>query len=345
MKAGGIVIIVFAGLLMVVSGILAIVAMDNRSSADRMSRYSSYSRYSRYRRSSFNSYWIARKRSKARVQTYFSIGLGLLGVLGLVGGILMVRAGGRRARAAREELDRKVAAGLAPPPEVASSIPGSVVGAGVLWIICGGLGTIANLIAAFAARGRITGAMGIPIAIAFFVVGIQSVSGKAKDMLGNSIASLIIGGLGIIGVLVLTAMARHGIVLVAIVYPAGLITAGILGLVGRGRYLAYKRGKEGGSAHHAHHAQPAPQLSIPAGPLPQDNWYLGVGGAQEGPVALAEIQQRIGVGALDATAHVFHQQLGPWAPITAVPQLALALKQRAGVALAAPPPGAPPVAG
>jgi hypothetical protein len=322
-KAGGIVIIVFAGLMMVVGAIFGVVAADNLSSADRMARYRSYSRYSRYRSS--NSYWIGRKRRKGKTQRGVGIGLGVVGLLGLVGGIMMVRVGGKKAREAKAELDRQVAAGLAPQQEVATSLPGAIVAAGVLWIICGGLGAIGNLIAAVAARGKITGAMGIPIAIAFFVVGIQSVSGKAKDSLGNSIGSLIIGGLGVIGVLVLTVMARHGVVLLAMVYPLGLITAGILGLVGRSRYVAYRQAKEGtlGAVAQPAVAQP---VRIPAGPLPMANWYVGVGGAQQGPVTLGEVQQRISAGTLDASAHVFHQQIGQWTPITTVPQLARALQ-------------------
>jgi hypothetical protein len=70
---------------------------------------------------------------------------------------------------------------------------------------------------------------------------------------------------------------------------------------------------------------PAAVAPVPAGPLPPDNWYVGVGGQQEGPLTLADLQQRIASGALDRSAHVFHQQLGPWMPITSVPQLAQAL--------------------
>jgi len=69
----------------------------------------------------------------------------------------------------------------------------------------------------------------------------------------------------------------------------------------------------------------------------EGQWYVAVGGKQEGPIAAAEVLARVRAGRLDRNAHVFGGGMKAWAPITSVPELA------AGFATALPP--APPTGG
>lgn len=120
------------------------------------------------------------------------------------------------------------------------------------------------------------------------------------------------------------------------------IVLGIIGLLGLGGGIAMikiggKKKKKAAEQNSAGaqpvaaqpSAAPAAAAPVPQGqPLPPENWYVGVGGQQEGPITLVELQQRIASGALDGSAHVFHQQLGPWMPIGNVPSFAEALAAR-----------------
>ena len=109
--------------------------------------------------------------------------------------------------------------------------------------------------AAPAAPGQspISGCCPALFGIAFIYVGIQTVTGKAKDTLGNAIGSLIFGGLiATVCVLVLVLMnanpnaaagMRFGGIEIAIMLAMSLlyIVPGILALVGRRSYRAWKK--------------------------------------------------------------------------------------------------------
>jgi hypothetical protein len=157
-------------------------------------------------------------------------------------------------------------------PLEAPPIPGAVRAAGIIWIVFGGL-ILLNFVVqllvlltvnpqgqrggAFVA-GNFCGVlfMGL-VGGAFVNAGIQSLSGAAKDTLGNGIGSIafgvIIGGLAgvlLIGILGATAAgAQPGelmwIVVLALLINSlaaiGLLVAGILALVGREGYREYRR--------------------------------------------------------------------------------------------------------
>jgi len=78
-------------------------------------------------------------------------------------------------------------------------------------------------------------------------------------------------------------------------------------------------------------------------------WYYAIGNDRFGPVPLAEVQQRIGVGELGATSLVWKEGMPDWAPLSSVPELATALPPvDYGVLPQAPtdaaaPPGASPL--
>ncbi|HVK08300.1 MAG TPA: hypothetical protein VM597_05930, partial [Gemmataceae bacterium] len=80
--------------------------------------------------------------------------------------------------------------------------PTGVKIAGIIWIAYGALGILSN-VASFALNagqaaagggGNVAGVgCGVLIAIAFLVVGVQTVKGTAPGMMGNGIGSLIFG--------------------------------------------------------------------------------------------------------------------------------------------------------
>lgn len=139
-------------------------------------------------------------------------------------------------------------ANTAPPPAAAmadprapTSRPGVVTAAAIIWIVFGSLGILGQLMTI--AAGNTRGAFGILIAIAFLVVGIQSLTGKAKDTLGNGIGALVIGVLSL-GVGTLFAGRGGAIILVVLLLQSGLmVTSGILALVGRSAYKAWRNSR------------------------------------------------------------------------------------------------------
>jgi uncharacterized protein (TIGR00266 family) len=68
------------------------------------------------------------------------------------------------------------------------------------------------------------------------------------------------------------------------------------------------------------------------------DWYVSVGGGQEGPLSEDELRQRIRSGAVPATAYVFRQGMDGWAPVRSQPDFA---GDFAGAAVPPPPPGPP----
>ncbi len=149
-------------------------------------------------------------------------------------------------------------------------LPGTVRAAGIIWVVfgalillSGGLQILSQLVLAPPqARGSaIAGSLCSAIFVAFvggvFVhVGIQSLGGMAKDTLGNGIGSIIfaaiIGGLTLVALVAIVAVQASrpqatgpvwAVLLALIINGLGavaLLAAGILALVGRQGYRAYR---------------------------------------------------------------------------------------------------------
>ena len=148
-------------------------------------------------------------------------------------------------------------------------IPGSVRAAGIIWVVFGALILLSGalqilsqlVLAPPEARGAaITGSFCSALFVAFvggvFIhVGVQSLSGTAKDTLGNGIGSIIfaaiIGGLTFVVLAAMVAVRPRGpaegpvwAILIAVILNGlsalALLTAGVLALVGRNGYRAYR---------------------------------------------------------------------------------------------------------
>jgi len=134
--------------------------------------------------------------------------------------------------------------------------PATVMAAGIIWIVLGTILVLALLIGlvgvVIVTQGRqekgevvfgglCTGLFIGLIGGAFIFVGIQSVLGSARDTLGNGIGSIIFG--------VLNGGAGMGQILtreyfqsaISFLCGVGLLTAGVLALVGREQYKAWRR--------------------------------------------------------------------------------------------------------
>jgi hypothetical protein len=142
-----------------------------------------------------------------------------------------------------------------------ASVPGSVIAAGIVWIIFGCLSIadafIQMSVAGQNAKGEVKGkafvnpqswCCGIIIGAVFLHVGGQSVRGTAKDVLGNAIGSILFGvlytGIGI--ALLFTSSA--GLLLAYVflfVLALPLYAAGALALVARSDYKAFRRATQG----------------------------------------------------------------------------------------------------
>jgi hypothetical protein len=129
-------------------------------------------------------------------------------------------------------------------------LPGVAVAASIIWIIYGSLALIGNLIGLAGSGGRAgtPSFIGLGIAVGFLVGGIQTLMGKAKGMLGNGIASIVLGALVAIAFLLLGALIRgfHApmiLILIGVLFGALLITAGVLGCIGNKAYKEYRMTK------------------------------------------------------------------------------------------------------
>jgi len=134
-------------------------------------------------------------------------------------------------------------------PYAAAQMPGTVKAAAILWIIVGSLGLLGQLMAL--GNFRPQSFVAIAIAIAFIVAGVQTISGKARDTLWNGIASIVIGALNC-GLLLFITLGMGGlgpvVLLSGLPVALGLIVAGILALVGRAGYRAWRSQRELGVA-------------------------------------------------------------------------------------------------
>ena len=146
--------------------------------------------------------------------------------------------------------------------------PGTVFAAGVIWIVFGCLillNALTNLVLTAGAgegggaadgaeaTGRGCGIMFVVIIGAVFIhVGVQSTRGTARDTLGNSIGSLVfalligaVGAFAFIGGLAAGGNPRALVALIVgvlnLLAAGGLLTAGVLAIVGREDYRAWRR--------------------------------------------------------------------------------------------------------
>jgi hypothetical protein len=159
-------------------------------------------------------------------------------------------------------------------PVEAPRLPGQARAAGIIWIVFGGiilLNAAVSLLVALALAppeerapamgGAVCGMLFAGLIGGVFIhVGIQTVSATAKDTLGNGIGSILIGvflGLCALGIMVaaeLTGWRRRGgdlrtqdviIAVVNLLAACGLVVAGVLALVGRDGYRAYRAYRRG----------------------------------------------------------------------------------------------------
>jgi hypothetical protein len=121
-------------------------------------------------------------------------------------------------------------------------VPGFARAAGILWCVFGTLALVLILATSEPLTAVLVGLFGG----AFIFVGIQTVGGWARDVLGNGIGSLILGGAGMLGGLGMLNQggpyAPGGVMLLVIGFP--LVAAGICALSVRSAYKRRRREKE-----------------------------------------------------------------------------------------------------
>jgi hypothetical protein len=130
--------------------------------------------------------------------------------------------------------------------------PVTVTLAGTVWILFGCLILInAAAVLALGLHENMAGGIGVVVllslfALAFLFVGVQSVRGTAPDTLGNGAGSIIFALLELgSGVANLNA-GQYLQAGVGLLLGLGLLAAGILALVGRGEYKAWRRAAKAG---------------------------------------------------------------------------------------------------
>ena len=129
-------------------------------------------------------------------------------------------------------------------------MPAAVLWAGILWIVYGVLqlvGIVLNMLSPPVNLPQI--GCTLLFGIAFLFVGYQTVTGTAKDTLGNAIGSLILGLLvALLAVMILAGgqqlqidpRVRLAAAISAALSAALLIVAGVLALAGRADYRAWR---------------------------------------------------------------------------------------------------------
>jgi hypothetical protein len=152
-----------------------------------------------------------------------------------------------------EEEDRPDIEFMGSPP-----FPVLVRAAGIIWIVFGGLLLINLLLflavigavavggpkeaGAAAAAGGVCGAAIIGLfAAAFIFVGVQSIKGTARDTLGNSIGSIVFALLNLGGGILQASAGQYLTGIISFLAGAGLLVAGILALVARSDYRAWRK--------------------------------------------------------------------------------------------------------
>jgi hypothetical protein len=137
-------------------------------------------------------------------------------------------------------------------------VPGAVIAAGILWILFGCIQTLASLLSvapgrddamadrtARASKAAFTCAMAL-IGVVFILVAIRCIRGTAKDILGISIGSLILGVLytcaGVVALsTTLKELSNVAAILVILFLAVPPNLAGVLGLIARSDYKAFRR--------------------------------------------------------------------------------------------------------
>jgi hypothetical protein len=137
--------------------------------------------------------------------------------------------------------------------------PATVMAAGIFWIALGAVLVLALLVALagafFMAQGRqekgevvfggiCTGLFFGLIGAAFIFVGVQTVLGTARDTVGNGVGSIIFGALNGAAGLGYVLTREYFQSVVSFICGVGLLTAGVLALVGRTRYKAWRRSRK-----------------------------------------------------------------------------------------------------
>jgi len=133
-------------------------------------------------------------------------------------------------------------------------IPTSVRIAGIVWIVFGALilvNPVINLLAGGGGGGDMVAVLIVILFGAVFInVGVQSLRGTAADTLGNGIGSIIFGVLNAgYGAMIFVGAAVGGLPMalavviggISILGGIGLLTAGVLALVGRQDYKAWRQ--------------------------------------------------------------------------------------------------------
>ena len=135
--------------------------------------------------------------------------------------------------------------------------PGVVMAAGIIWIVLGGLillnaaailligatlsaGTRSGELAGMAACSSILVAL---FGAAFLLVGVQTVKGTAPGTLGNGVGSIIFAVLQFGGAVVQIVAGQIPQGAISFLGGCGLMTAGVLAVVGRRRYMAWRKAR------------------------------------------------------------------------------------------------------
>jgi hypothetical protein len=142
--------------------------------------------------------------------------------------------------------------------EKPAHVPGTVIAAGILWILFGSLQTLGILCGQSAGRGRddavadrvnalsqLSISCGLAsLGVVFIILAARCVRGTAKDVLGMSVASLIFGVLhAVMGVVALIGNVAIGLI-VFFLFAVPPCLAAVLALVGRKKYTTYRRATE-----------------------------------------------------------------------------------------------------
>jgi hypothetical protein len=135
--------------------------------------------------------------------------------------------------------------GQAPP----TSIPVSVLAACILWIVYGAIGLLGGIASVTVSRGPGIGQ--IIFGAAFLITGIQVLMGKASQIMGSGVVCILLGGLQLLAFASLVnSLGELGgavpswITTVVLINGGVLITAGILAIVGNGRYKQWRLTKQ-----------------------------------------------------------------------------------------------------
>jgi len=142
---------------------------------------------------------------------------------------------------------------LEPDDEAEWVYPTSVTIAGIVWIVFGGIILVNVLVLLLMPRWQREAAMigGASarffrdlFGAAFIYVGVQSVRGTARDTLGNGIGSIVFGLLKLVWGGLQASDGENIQAGIGFLAGAALIAAGVLALIGRSKYKAWRRAEK-----------------------------------------------------------------------------------------------------